>query len=113
WLALFSLIAAISIEFAAFFVVAVVCHGELARTKPHPGELTNFYLWMALGGVIGGALTALASPLLFKDFVEYPLALALVCLLRPDGAKAHGRRFGLMCSAAIFVIMAQPFLASH
>lgn len=113
WLALFSLFATIAIEFAAFFVVAVVCHGELARTKPHPSELTNFYLWLALGGVIGGALTALASPLLFKDFVEYPLALALVCLLRPDGSNAEGRRFRLLCGAAIFVIIVQPFLTSH
>ena len=43
----------------AFFVTAMVCHGELARRRPPAGHLTAFYMWMSAGGVIGGISTAL------------------------------------------------------
>ena len=37
------------------FVVAMVCHGELARLRPPVERLTGFYLWIASGGVLAGA----------------------------------------------------------
>src|SRR5262249_22607264 len=43
----------------ALFVIAMVCHGELARDRPSPRHLTEFYLWMSVGGVLGGIFTAL------------------------------------------------------
>lgn len=67
-----------------FFVAAMVCHGELARDRPEPVHLTEFYLWMSLGGALGGIFNALAAPLLFRNIFEYPLALVLACLLRPS-----------------------------
>ena len=45
-----------------FFVAAMVCHGELAQDRPDPRHLTAFYLWIAVGGVLGGAFTALVAP---------------------------------------------------
>lgn len=66
-----------------FFVAAIVCHGELARDRPTPAQLTAFYGWMALGGVLGGAFNSLLAPLIFSSVVEYPLTIALVCLLLP------------------------------
>jgi hypothetical protein len=86
----------IGIHLAAFFVVAMVCHGELARTRPAPAYLTEFYLLMSLGGVLGGLFNALLAPLVFKSVLEYPLLLAGACLLLPasdrDGAsKWHYR----------------------
>jgi SAM-dependent methyltransferase len=67
----------------AFFVVAMVCHGELAADRPAAGRLTEFYLWTAGGGVLGGAFAGLIAPRLFSTVVEYPLALVLACLLQP------------------------------
>ena len=67
----------------AFFVTAMVCHGELAGRRPDATRLTEFYLWMSLGGIAGGAFTALAAPLLFDRVVEYPILLVLAALLRP------------------------------
>jgi hypothetical protein len=64
-----------------FFVGAMVCHGELAQDRPDPRRLTEFYLWLAVGGVVGGAFTALLAPLLFTNVLEYPLVLALLPLL--------------------------------
>ena len=68
---------------AGFFWIALVCHGELARSKPTAEHLTEFYLWLAVGGVLGGMLNALAAPLLFNGIVEYPLILVLVGWLNP------------------------------
>ena len=43
----------------------------------------------ALGGALGGAFNALAAPLLFDSIVEYPLAIALACWLRPAPGEAR------------------------
>lgn len=71
------------LHLAAFFVTAMMCHGELARTRPDASRLTEFYLWLSLGGALGGAFNAIAAPLLFSSILEYPVAIALACMLRP------------------------------
>jgi len=38
------------------FTCCMVCHGELARIKPHPRYLTQFYLMISVGGALGGLL---------------------------------------------------------
>jgi hypothetical protein len=67
----------------AFFATAMVCHGELADDRPATCHLTEFYLWMSLGGVLGGLLNALVAPAIFNSVLEYPLMLVAACLLRP------------------------------
>ncbi|MGE3804886.1 MAG: hypothetical protein AB7K24_09465, partial [Gemmataceae bacterium] len=57
-----------------FFVIAMACHGELARLRPASGQLTVFYLWMAAGGVLGGLFNTFVAPLSFTSLLEYPLA---------------------------------------
>ncbi len=59
----------------------MTCHGELVRAKPEPRHLTLFYLMIALGGALGGALVALAAPAVFTGYWEYHVALAGCCLL--------------------------------
>src|SRR5262249_15155305 len=50
----------------SLFVFCMVCHGELARLKPHPQYLTGFYVTISLGGAIGGLFVGLAAPYLFR-----------------------------------------------
>lgn len=71
------------LHLAVFFLVALVCHGELARDRPSPRHLTEFYLWISLGGALGGMYNALVAPLIFSVPFEYPLALVLACLVVP------------------------------
>lgn len=71
------------LHLAAFFVTAMVCHGELARRRPEPRHLTAFYLWMSFGGMLGGIFTGLLAPRLFSWVAEYPLLLGLAVLCRP------------------------------
>lgn len=73
------------LHLACFFVIAMVCHGELARSRPDARNLTEFYLWISLGGVLGGLFDALLAPLLFPDIWEYPLMLVAACAIRPSG----------------------------
>src|SRR5262249_36628693 len=47
-----------------FFVIALVSHGQLAAERPDVEHLTEFYLWLAVGGVLGGVFNALIAPLL-------------------------------------------------
>jgi len=59
----------------AFFVCAMVCHGELARRRPHPRYLTQFYLMISTGGAAGGLFVALVAPHVFRDYMELPVAM--------------------------------------
>jgi tetratricopeptide (TPR) repeat protein len=77
-----------TLHLATFFVTAMVCHGQLAADRPAPSQLTEFYLWMSLGGVLGGLFSALAAPKLFNSVLEYPLMMAAACLLRPRPVAA-------------------------
>lgn len=66
-----------------FFLSALVCHLALSARRPPVGRLTEFYMWVSIGGVLGGAATALLAPVIFNDVYEYPLALAAVALFLP------------------------------
>ncbi len=78
------------LHMAAFFGVCLVCHGELAKDRPPPEQLTAFYFWMSLGGVFGGLINALVAPVVFEKvgMVEYPLALVLAAAVRPRGSAS-------------------------
>jgi hypothetical protein len=82
------------LHLAAFFATALVCHGELVRLRPPTARLTEFYFLISLGGVLGGAFTALLAPLLFDQVLEYPMCLAVAALLRPGALpdRADWRR---------------------
>lgn len=81
----------IPLHLAVFTIVALVCHGELANDRPSPARLTEFYFWIALGGMLGGLFNALVAPVVFTGIAEYPLVLVLACLIRPAAAAAPAR----------------------
>jgi hypothetical protein len=73
----------IPLHLFSFFVTSMVCHGELANSRPSTLHLTEFYLWLSFGGVLGGIFNALAAPLVFNSLAEYPLVMILSFFLRP------------------------------
>ncbi len=79
----------IPVHLGAFAIVALFCHGELAQDRPSPARLTEFFLWIAFGGMLGGLFNALVAPVVFVGIVEYPLVLALTCLLRRSDAPTR------------------------
>ncbi len=66
-----------------FFVVTMVCHGELARARPSSKYLTAFYLSMSFGGMLGGLFNAFVAPIMFVHVSEYPISLVAACLVLP------------------------------
>ena len=68
---------------ASFFLAAVICHRELYLLRPAPERLPEFYLWMSVGGVLGGVFSALIAPRLFVSIFEFPLLTLLALLCRP------------------------------
>ena len=78
------------LHLVVFFVGAMVCHFELARKKPSPSHLTEFYFWVSFGGLLGGVFNGLLAPLVFPWILEYPVTLFIACLLRPTLAAVAG-----------------------
>ena len=68
---------------AAFFLTALVCHGELAKDRPSVAHLTEFYLWMSVGGMLGGVFNVLVAPHVFDWVLEYPIVIVIAAALRP------------------------------
>jgi SAM-dependent methyltransferase len=63
---------------------ALLCHTALASRRPASDHLTEFYFWVALGGALGGAFTAVVAPSIFSTVVEYPLLVALIAFFREN-----------------------------
>ncbi|HUE39543.1 MAG TPA: hypothetical protein VMR29_08560, partial [Candidatus Binatia bacterium] len=80
----------IPLHLLTLFLAAGACHSELAAARPPPAFLTEYFLWIALGGVLGGVCNAVVAPLLFTSVAEYPLAIVLACLLGRRSAGADG-----------------------
>ena len=74
---------------AALFVCCMVCHGELARLKPHPRYLTGFYVTVSLGGALGGLFVGLVAPNLFRAYYEFPIGLGVCALVVAARALAR------------------------
>ena len=72
----------IPLHLLVFFLATWICHGELAKDRPDPQHLTDFYLCLSGGGVLGGMFNALLAPLIFRTVLEYPLVMALACSIR-------------------------------
>ncbi len=102
------------LHLGGFFLTTLVCHQALVARRPEPARLTEFYLLMSVGGVIGGAFNALLAPFIFNSVLEYPLVLVLACLARPWGAATLSRKqlttFILgAAAAALMLLLAQLF----
>jgi hypothetical protein len=93
----------------AFFVTGLVCHGELAKDRPEPRYLTEYYLWISFGGLLGGFFNALLAPIVFSSVVEYPLAMIAAAWVRPRlEEKAEKSEFGVndvLWPAVLFFII--------
>lgn len=102
-----SLAANLVTHLGAFFFTALVCHSALAEGRPPASRLTEFYLFMSLGGVIGGAFTAFVAPVVFQTVVEYPVVLALAVLARPwRGTSVSRAEMGLLAVALVAALAA-------
>jgi hypothetical protein len=82
----------IALHLLVFFFAALVSHQRLAQSRPHVSKLPEYYLWIAVGGVLGGIFNALVAPLVFSMPFEYPAAIVLACLVRPITTQENTTR---------------------
>lgn len=76
---------------AAFVAATLVAHRTLYEARPDARHLTEFYMWMSAGGVLGGVFAALLAPRIFSEVFEYPLLLALSFACRPGAMDLASR----------------------
>ena len=77
----------LAMHLTAYFLLALLMHTELANDRPHPKFLTNYFLWISFGGVLGGLFNAVVAPLVFPLAFEYPIAIAIGCMLIPAAKR--------------------------
>lgn len=97
----------VGLAMAALFFGAWYCHDDLARTAPDPAHLTQFYLWISIGGAAGGLANSLLAPMLLRGVGEYPMALALLAWLiawAGQGAAPPVGRPGRMLVGALLAL---------
>lgn len=105
----------IALSVLALFVASMACHGELARRRPDPAHLTRFYLWVSVGGVLGGVFVGLLAPHLFDDYYELGIAvvasLIAVGMLSSQSAPSPAlARIGAAIMAFVTVCVAAGFV---
>ena len=93
-------------HFGLLFVIALACHGALALDRPAPRHLTEFYLLISVGGVLGGLFNALLAPLVFSSLIEYPLVMVLACVLLHAGRGGAGLGPGALRAAVSVLLVA-------
>src|SRR5690606_5008015 len=98
------------VHLATFFFTALICHQRLAAMRPSPDRLTEFFLLLSLGGVLGGAFNALIAPVIFNTVIEYPLVLCLAALARPWSRRRPDRDDWLWFAAIIPLCLIPPLL---
>jgi hypothetical protein len=96
---------------AVFFAATMVAHRTLYETRPSAARLTEFYLLMSLGGVLGGVFAALIAPRIFSQIFEYPLLLALTVACRPGALSLRWTREGRDDLLALWLVVAASVLA--
>jgi spermidine synthase len=100
---------AILLDLSMLAVSAMICHRELYLRRPAVSHLTEFYLWISAGGVLGGIATGLLAPAVFPDVWEYPILIVLALLCRPgafaDGAKPWLRDGGTIAAAVALALL--------
>jgi hypothetical protein len=104
-------LATVLLNVFGFMLLTLLCHGELYARRPAPARLTDFYLCVSVGGVIGGAFAALVAPNVFSGTYEYPLLIAAALLVLPGAFDGGWRRFlaqaGFVLALAAIVVAAR------
>ena len=96
----------LALHLLVFFIAIMVCHGELARKRPATRYLTQYYLIMSFGGMLGGIFNSFVAPLIFDSIYEYPLMIIMALLLNPtnDSRRLYLQKHWSKIVFAVYMI---------
>lgn len=95
----------LALHLLAFFFAVMVCHGELAKDRPHTQYLTTFYLIMSFAGMLGGMFNTFVAPFIFNGIYEYPIMIVAALLLRPGAVVSINKGLLLQIIAPALLII--------
>jgi len=97
----------ITITLICYFFIALACHMKLVDKRPAALNLTEFYIWMSFGGVLGGVFNALIAPVIFSNVLEYVLVLTISFFvgfsLKPSGQNTKAALLVLIPCMALSI----------
>jgi hypothetical protein len=97
-----------------FFMLALLCHGELIGRRPELHQLTTFYFCLALGGLLAGVFNGLLAPRIFSHAYEYPFVILLSLLCIPKLNRSKGLSGQWLITGVILLLLVSYFLpVSH
>jgi SAM-dependent methyltransferase len=101
-----------AVHLLLLFVGCLLCHTALADQRPDPQYLTQYYVWIAAGGLLGGVFTAILAPHVFTSIFEYPLLLALAVLFRQGSGRSQRAATAALALLVLgYALLLRPMLA--
>ncbi len=100
----------ISFVAIGFFLTCWAYHSRLSHSRPQPQQLTEFYFWLSLGGMVGGIFAAVIAPLAFKQNLDfhYLLALSLPVLAVTRFQKSfYSKNIGVAIGVVLILCLTQ------
>ena len=101
-----------------FFVASLICHRQLFEKRPAAAHLTEFYIWMSFGGVLGGIFAAIIAPQIFTSVLEFTLLLLASLLARrgvlmdcPSPLRLSRVLFATLAGTAFLAVYKAAFAA--
>ncbi len=72
------------LHLAVLFILSMSFHSKLVEAVPRAENLTEFYLFISLGGVLGASFNAIFAPTFFSNQYEYYIVLGASILILYD-----------------------------
>ncbi len=100
----------IPVHLSLFFLLALLCHNKLYSLRPDSKFLTDYYLSISVGGVLGGLFNSVLAIAIFNSVAEYPILIIIALIFRNSHEKNYKNRLldivlpALMLIAGIFII---------
>jgi spermidine synthase len=70
----------ISLHLLFLFFVCMSFHSRLALDRPAVHHLNSFYVYMSVGGILGGIFNGIVAPMAFNSQIEYILTILLTVI---------------------------------
>ncbi len=104
----------IQVSLVSLTAICMFFHGNLEQSKPEPKNLTSFYLYLSMGGCLGGILAGIAAPMMFSSIVEFHMVIiaSFFFMLWPYVAKAR-KKIRIVFQTALWLLVAATYLSQE